>query len=81
MTDIVRDLRLIQMSGDIPPKGHPTLAMRAAEEIERLRAALNRIQDGLRSSDNAQNADTVGRAREIALAALNGVQTTPPESQ
>lgn len=39
-----------------------------------LRSALNRIQSVLAPIDNAQHALTVGRAREIALAALNDLQ-------
>jgi hypothetical protein len=35
--DIVDELRKIERAGDIPPKGHPSLAGRAADEIERLR--------------------------------------------
>ena len=45
-------------------------------ENQRLRAALNRIQDVLRSLDNAKHSLTVGRAREIALAALNAEDRT-----
>jgi len=40
-------------------------------ENRNLRTALNRIQEVLRPIDNAKYSLTVGRAREIALAALN----------
>lgn len=40
-------------------------------ENQRLRNALNRIQSVLSPIDDAKHSLTVGRAREIALAALN----------
>ena len=39
-------------------------------EIARLHAALIRIWSALRAADNANNVETVGRAMEIALGAL-----------
>lgn len=38
----------------------------------RLRAALERIEKTLQPADSAENVETVGRAREIVLATLNG---------
>jgi hypothetical protein len=35
-TELLRELRLVASAGDLPPKGHPGLAARAADEIERL---------------------------------------------
>ncbi len=43
---------------------------RKENEIARLMTALVRIQAVLRPADNAQNIETVGRAVEIASAAL-----------
>lgn len=40
-------------------------------EIKTMREALNRIQAVLAPADNSENVETVGRAREIALVALN----------
>lgn len=55
------------------PYGRPVAAGRgdAFEETDVLRDALDRIQDILKEHDDAGHVETVGRAREIALAALN----------
>lgn len=55
------------------PYGRPLAAGRgnAFDETEVLRDALNRIQDVLKPLDHGKYTETVGRAREIALAALN----------
>lgn len=37
MTDIIEDLRKIERANDVPPKGHASLAGRAANEIAHLR--------------------------------------------
>lgn len=44
MSDIVKELRLVADAGDIPPRGHPALATRAADEIERLTALLRKAR-------------------------------------
>jgi hypothetical protein len=46
-------------------------ANRSAKEANGLRQALNRIQAVLLPIDDADHVETVGRAREIALSALN----------
>ena len=55
------------------PYGQPIAAGRghAFDEAEVLRDALDRIQAVLAPADDAKHVETVGRAREIALAALN----------
>jgi hypothetical protein len=55
------------------PYGRPIAAGRgcAFDEMEVLRDALERIQDALWPIDDAKHVDTVGKAREIALMALN----------
>ena len=45
MSDILYDLKKIGQAGDLPPKGHVPLAMRAIDEIERLRAALEAVEE------------------------------------
>ncbi|MDB5607744.1 MAG: hypothetical protein JWP25_4644 [Bradyrhizobium sp.] len=45
MRDIVEELRFIEAAGDVPPKGHGSLAKRAADEIERLRGAAQSAQE------------------------------------
>lgn len=66
VTDIVDDLRLVERSGDLPPRGHPTLAGRAADQIERLRAALYAI-----ISLDHHNHGPESKATKLARAALN----------
>ncbi len=53
MSEIVKDLRKIV--GDLPPDGHPGLAKRAADEIERLQTAMRDACDLLaeRTQGNA----------------------------
>jgi len=47
------------------------MTLPALYEVIRLRKALNRIQEVLLPADDADHVETVGRAREIALATLN----------
>jgi hypothetical protein len=37
--ELIRELELVASAGDVAPKGHPSLAQRAADEIKRLRVA------------------------------------------
>lgn len=50
------------------------------DEVVRLRKALNRIQEVLLPDDDADHVETVGRAREIALATLNDDLFEPIEA-
>lgn len=45
MDDLIEQLRKIERASDIPPKGHPGLAKRAADEIERLRGIIKEAID------------------------------------
>ena len=52
--ELIRELRIVANAGDLPPKGHPNLARRAADEIERLLAtplpgALRKVESNLRA--------------------------------
>lgn len=47
--DLIEQLRKIERAGDIPPKGHPGLAKRAADEIESLRRDIASRDGGLGS--------------------------------
>jgi hypothetical protein len=67
MTDIVERLRARQGGGD----DEEVLMREAADAIERLRAALERIAHVLHPDDDFEHVETVGCAREIALSALN----------
>ena len=45
MTDIIDELRKIELANDVPPKGHASLAGKAANEILLLREALEAQMD------------------------------------
>lgn len=86
MSDLVSDLRKVERAGDLSPRGHPTLAKRAADEIERLTemhrdmcrvngdlvGALEAVRDRLVRTDDGYSALTVVRdAWSIANSVLN----------
>lgn len=70
--DIVEELRRIERADDLPPKGHPILAKRAADEIERLRAKVEAMELALRTAHSQLVIGDQGRDHAIAciLAAL-----------
>lgn len=64
--ELLRELRLVANAGDLPPKGHPTLAQRAADEIERLLGVAQAGNErGVRDALDELRRDAKKVAREL----------------